>query len=75
MKFEFIDALKYGKVIKDQSFTTERGCYQILLVRYKNCAYFFKYLNGKLCECCNLNKAKTKKEKTHETEQTAEALC
>ena len=76
MKYEFIDTLKYGKIIKDQSFMTERGCYQIVLVRHKNCVYFFKYLNGRVCECCNLNKAKAPKvkEERHETEQTAEAL-
>lgn len=68
MKYEFMDALKCGKVVKDQTFMTERGAYQIVLVRYKNCAYFFKYLNGKICECCNLNKAKSPKIKENKEE-------
>lgn len=70
MKYEFINALKYGVTIKDQSFNTERGCYQIVLVRHKTSVYFFKYLNGKIVECCNLNKKKPMKEKNNGSSET-----
>ena len=63
MKPEYSVALKKGQLVKHQSFVTERGSYQIALVRYKDCVYFYKYLNGKLTECCNLNKKKGEKEK------------
>ena len=66
MKQEYMDAIKYGKVIKHQTFLTDRGGYQIVLVRYKNSVYFYKYLNGKIVECCNLNRKKSEKEKEKE---------
>lgn len=69
MRYEFVKALKYGVVVKDQSFMTERGCYQIVLVRHKESVYFFKYLNGKIVECCNLSKKKPMKEKYEEASE------
>lgn len=60
MKYRFIEALKKGEVVKDQSFETDKGVYQIKLIRYKNDIYFFKYRNGKVLECNNLTRAKSR---------------
>lgn len=57
MQPQFAKALKYGEIVKIQKFATMKGVYVITLVRYENEIYFFKDLNGKLVECCNLNKA------------------
>lgn len=57
MRKDFIKAAKEGSVIKTQNYTTERGIYQLLFVRYKEFIYFYKHLNGKLVECCNLSTA------------------
>ena len=56
MKYGFIKALENGEVVKNQAFETDKGVYHISLIRYKNEIYFFKYRNGKLVECNNLNK-------------------
>lgn len=58
MKKEFIDAIFEGEIVKQQAFITEKGVYQLFMVRRENDIYFYKYLNGKMVECCNLNKAK-----------------
>ena len=60
MKYKSFEALKKGEVVKNQVFNTDKGTYQITLIRYKNDIYFFKYRDDKLVECCNLNKAQTK---------------
>lgn len=56
MRKDFTRAAENGDVIKTQNFVTARGVYQIVLVRYKNDIYFYKHLNGKIVECCNLNR-------------------
>ena len=68
MKYRFIEALKNGEVVKNQTFETEKGVYQISLIRYKNDIYYFKYRNGKIVECNNLTRSKTRfvKEKNDE---------
>lgn len=68
MKYRFIEALKNSDIVKNQAFETDKGVYQITLIRYKNEIYFFKYRNGKIVECSNLNRAKTRvvKEQSHE---------
>ena len=60
MQYKFIEARKKGEVVKNQAFDTDKGVYQITLIRYKNDIYFFKYRDGKVVECSNLNKAKTR---------------
>ena len=74
MKYEFVKALKYGVVIKDQSFNTERGCYRIVLMKHNLNVYFFKYLNGEIVECCNLNKKKPMKEKNNGSSETVRQM-
>ena len=61
MKKEFIDAIFDGEIVKQQVFITEKGAYQLFMVRRENDIYFYKYLNGKMTECCNLSKAKGRK--------------
>ena len=56
MKQEFIKAVRHGKIIKQQTFPTEKGTYTINLVRYGSDIYFYKQLNEKIVEVCNLSK-------------------
>ena len=56
MKQEFIKAARHGKIIKQQTFPTEKGTYTISLVRYGSDIYFYKQLNEKIVEVCNLSK-------------------
>ena len=72
MKYRFIEALKNGEIIKNQAFETDKGVYQIALIRYKNDIYFFKYRNGKIVECSNLNRAKTRLAKNKSEVEVAE---
>ncbi len=58
MKKEFINAIFEGEIVKQQTFITEKGAYQLFMVRRENDIYFYKYLNSKMVECCNLSKAK-----------------
>lgn len=55
MKPEFKQAL-LGRLIKSNSFDTSRGKYGIDIREHKGDIYFFKYRDGELLECCNLNK-------------------
>lgn len=57
MNAKFEKAANDGKVIKTQNFVTARGVYQLVFIRYKDEIYFYKHLNGKLVECCNLSTA------------------
>lgn len=58
MKHQFIKAAKNGKVVKSQTFMTEKGTYEITLVRHGEHIYFYKLLNGKIVECCDLNEVR-----------------
>jgi hypothetical protein len=40
MKQEFIKAVRHGRIIKQQTFPTEKGEYVISLVRYNDDIYF-----------------------------------
>lgn len=56
MKPEFVKAASRGPLIKSNSFDTPKGKYRIDLREYDGDIYFFKYRDGQLLECCNLNK-------------------
>jgi len=56
MKQEFIKAVKHGRVIKEQTFETEKGVYKIFLARYLDSIYFYKFKDNQLVECDNLSK-------------------
>jgi hypothetical protein len=56
MKPEFVDAIKHGKVVRNQRFETPKGMYDISIVRHKNKSYMFKLRDGKMVECIDLNK-------------------
>ena len=69
MRKDFAKAVSKGTVIKNQNFVTDRGVYQLVFVRYENNIYFFKYRNGQLVECCNLNTLGNCQDKTSMVEQ------
>ena len=58
MKPENTKTIEFGELVKYQMFNSATGFYQIELIRYENDIFFVKKLNGKVVECCNLNKAK-----------------
>ena len=58
MNPEFKDAMDHGQLVKTQTFITARGTYILDYFLFKYQIYLFKRLNGKLVECCNLNKVK-----------------
>lgn len=62
MQHEFTSAVNHGQIVKTQSFETDKGKYDIHLIRWNDNVYFVKYQNGKIVECCNLNKMKAMKE-------------
>ena len=55
MRKDFEEAVKDGKVIKNQNFVTARGVYQVVFIRHNGQVYMFKHRNGNLVECCNLS--------------------
>lgn len=63
MKREFILAEKNGETLIDNSFETVKGKYQIVIRRHRSDIYLFKYRDGKLLECQNLNCTKAKEVK------------
>ena len=54
MQKMFENALISGRVVKSNTFETERGSYKIEIVAYKKDLYFFKYKEDELVECLNL---------------------
>ena len=46
--------LRYGSVLKSNSFTTSRGFYTIRIISYDNKLYFHKMKDGNLVELINL---------------------
>ena len=63
MKREVILAEKNGEILIDNSVETVKGKYQIVICRHRSDIYLFKYRDGKLLECQNLNCAKAKEVK------------
>lgn len=66
MKIKHAHALKYGRVVKSQSFETAKGIYRIVLVRYREALYFAKYLDDKIVECCEVLAVERKKKPRRE---------
>lgn len=60
MKLEFIRAELGGKILLENHFETEKGTYKIVIRKYNNNIYFYKYRNDRLLECQNLSTAKPK---------------
>lgn len=58
MKKEFIEAIYDGEIVKSQHFVTDKGIYDVILVRKGTDVYFYKYLNRNLVECSNLTTVK-----------------
>lgn len=66
MKIKNAHALKYGRVVKSQTFETAKGVYRIVLVRYREAVYFAKYLGDKIVECCEVAAVERKKKPRRE---------
>ena len=60
MKPEFEKADVLGSLVKRNAFHTDKGLYVISIYNWKGDIYFYKHLNGKLVECCNLSKKPTR---------------
>ena len=56
MREEFCKAIENGVPIKEQTFNTEKGRYELFFYNYRNDMYFFKMLNDTVVECVNLGK-------------------
>ena len=54
MQKDFSKALVYGRVIKSNTFETERGSYKIDIRLWRKNVYFFKYKDAVLVECMRL---------------------
>ena len=65
MKREYALASCYGEILLDNTFETAKGRYQIIIRKFNSNIYFFKYRDGKLLECQNLNIAKPKEVSTN----------
>ena len=56
MKEEFCKAIENGTPIKEQTFSTEKGRYELFFYNCNNDIYLFKMLNDTVVECVNLSK-------------------
>lgn len=50
------ELLRYGVLLKENSFGTERGLYTIRLIKHKNDIFFHKMKDGDVVEIKNLSK-------------------
>lgn len=62
MQKEFTNALVLGRVVKSNTFETDRGQYKIDIRVWRKRVYFFKYKDGVLVECMKLYGEKKEKE-------------
>ena len=56
MRKDCAEAYTSGKLLKNQTFETEKGIYILSYIRYKNNVFMFKFLNGTMVEACNLSR-------------------
>ena len=57
MKTETAKKIRACKVIKDNTYKTDRGIYRIRILRHRNGdLYFHKTKDGELCELVNLSR-------------------
>nr|DAJ94273.1 MAG TPA: Herpesvirus glycoprotein H C-terminal domain [Caudoviricetes sp.] len=52
--------LRYGEIVKMNTFETIRGVYTIRIIKYKNQLFFHKMKNGSVVEIKNLSKGEIK---------------
>jgi len=52
--------LRYGKILKVNNFSTDRGYYTIRLIQYNDNIFFHKMKDGNLVEIKNLSKGESK---------------
>lgn len=55
MKPVFENAIEFGKVLKRNTFQTEKGLYHIFLISHNEKIFFIKLKNHKIVECRQLN--------------------
>lgn len=60
MREDFKEVLNRGEFVFCQRFDTMNGVYEIKIVRFWDNVYYFKYKNGKVVECNNLNTMKAR---------------
>lgn len=60
MKVASKDLLRYGKILKANTFETARGIYTIRLIKYMGNIFFHKMKDGNLVEIKNLSKGEIK---------------
>lgn len=60
MQAEFAKAQKFGMILIDNTYETPKGKYNIIIRRYEDQIYFYKYRDEVLLEIRNLNKAMPK---------------
>ncbi len=44
------DLLRYGEIVKSNTFDTARGCYTIRIIKFKDELFFHKMKNGSVVE-------------------------
>lgn len=54
------DLLRYGNILKVNTFETVRGIYTIRLIKYEDNIFFHKMKDGNLVEIKNLSKGENK---------------
>lgn len=62
MRKDHLEAAEKGKLIKIQTFDTDKGKFLLTIRRYRGEIYMFKYLEGKLTESHNLSQMKAMEE-------------
>lgn len=53
------DLLRYGEIVKANTFDTVRGCYTIRIISYQNGLFFHKMKNGSVVEIKKLIKGES----------------
>lgn len=48
------DMMRYGEILKANTFDTARGCYTIRIIAYNDFLYFHKMKNGEIVEVVRL---------------------
>lgn len=57
------DLLRYGEIVKANTFDTSRGCYTIRIIYYQNELFFHKMKNGSVVEIKKLIKGESNGER------------
>ena len=61
MRPDHEEAVANGRIIKTNTFITERGSYKIDIIAHNGSLFFYKSKNDTLVECINLTEKATSK--------------